>query len=289
MTGIEFRGGVADALLITVLAVLAILALMKVWDAITPFDDRVEIHEKENYAYAVQRGGVIVGQALATKAAVSTYDPTNMLAATLWLVGQFVYVGLALLVTRWVLDKVVLPKVGNTELLRQRNLGVGLMEAAFYIAVGLLLGGSLTGSATTVGLTVASSIVFFVLGLALLVGYWWAYELATPGDSIRDRLIGGSVGAGIESAGVMLAAGIVIQNGVAGDFSDWGKDLGAFAATSVIGLVLMLGAQLLLNKFGPGKSLKSARNDDSVAHHAFLASLLVGIALVTASTVFVSF
>lgn len=289
MTGAAFRGGIVDAIVIIALMGMAIFALTKVWNAITPFDDRAEIHERGNYAYALQRGGLIVGQAVAMAAAVSTYDPANMLAATLWLVGEFAYIGVALIVTRFVLDKVVLPTVDNTELLRKGNLGVAFMEAAFYIAVGLLLGGSLTGSAATVGLTVASSVVFFLLGLLALVAYWWAYELLTPGNSIRGRLIDGSTGAGIESAGVLLAAGIIIQRGVAGDFSSWGSDIGAFASVSLIGLVLMILAQLALNKFGPGVRLKDARNDDSVAHHVYLACSLVGIAFVTASTVFVSF
>ncbi len=288
MTSTVFKLGIFDALLITALAILAIVALTKLWNALTPFDDREEIQEKGNYTYAIQRGGVIVGQALAMRAAVSTYDPKHMLSAILWLVGEFVYIGLALVLTRWVLDKLVLPKVNNTELLRQGNLSVGLMEAAFYVAIGLLLGGSLTGTAATVGLTIGSSIVFFLLGTALLVIYWWAYELATPGDSIRARLIEGQHCAGVEAAGVMLAAGVIIQNGVAGDFTNWGADIAAFATTALIGLALMLAAQLLLNKFGPGSS-RAVLVGENLAHQIVLATILVGVAIIIATVVYVSF
>ncbi len=289
MTGTAFRGGILDALLITIFAIIAIVVFYKLWDKLTPFDDNDQLYAKGNTAYAIQRGGAILGQGLAMVGAVSTYDSSNMLAACAWLVAEFAYIIAALLVARWVLNMFVLPGVNNTSLVLKGDVSVGLMEAAFYVAVGLLLAGSLTGTAATVGLTVGSSVVFFILGLVLLVAYWWAYEAATPGDSIRTRLIEGKAGAGVEAAGVLIAAGIIVRNGVAGDFSNWLSDIGAFTATSGIGLVLMIAAQLVLNQFGPGKGIKSARNDDNLAHHIVLASMLVGVAVVVATTVYVSF
>lgn len=289
MTGTAFRGGVADALLITVLAIIAIVVFYKLWDKLTPFNDGEELYIKGNTAYAIQRGGVILGQAFAMVAAVSTYDSGNMLAACIWLVAEFAYIIAALLVTRVVLNKLVLPGVSNTSLVLRGEMSVGVMEAAFYVATGLLLNGSLTGTAATIGLTVGSSVVFFLLGLVLLVCYWWVYELVTPGNSIRARLIEGKTGAGVEAAGVLIAAGIIVRNGVAGDFTSWANDIGAFVATSGIGLVLMIIAQLLLNRFGPGRGMKSARNNDNLSHHIVLAMMLVGIASVVAATVYVAF
>ena len=227
-----------------------VVVLWGVFDLMTPFNDREELFRKNNLAYLLQRLGLVAGQVIAMLAVIPDFDVDHPWESAGWLLLEGLWVAIALITARWFIDWVILRKTKNQELLLKGNLGVGIAEAGAYVGIGLLLGGSLTGTAETAWLSLASTVIFYLLGLLFVAAVFWLYELATP-YHLRRNLEEGSVPAGIELAGVFVAACVAVQVGVAGDFESWGSDLVWFFVTALIALLLLgiiWGASLLLER-----------------------------------------
>jgi len=227
-----------------------VVVLWWVFDLMTPFNDREELFRKNNLAYLLQRLGLVAGQVIAMLAVIPDFDVDRPWESAGWLLLEGLWVAIALITARWFVDWVVLRKTKNQELLLKGNLGVGIAEAGAYVGIGLLLGGSLTGTAETAWLSLASTVIFYLLGLLFVAAVFWLYELVTP-YHLRRNLEEGSVPAGIELAGVFVAACVAVQVGVAGDFESWGSDLVWFFVTALIALLLLgliWGVSLLLER-----------------------------------------
>jgi uncharacterized membrane protein YjfL (UPF0719 family) len=215
-----------------------VAALWWTFDKWTKFDDREEIVGKKNVAYLLQRLGLAAAQIIAMYPVISDFDPENFLGSIGWLAAEGLWVFVALVVARWFVDWLILPKINNQELLLQRNLAVGITEFGAYIGIGFLLAGSLTGGATSNGLAFASTVVFYLLGLLFVTAVFWLYEWVTPYD-LRTLLKEGSVSAGIELAGVFVASALAVRVGVAGDFESWPSAFAWFFVTAAVAIALL--------------------------------------------------
>lgn len=245
-----FLNDVARTLPGVAVVILYVVVLWWVFDLTSPFNDREELFRKNNLAYLLQRLGLVAGQVIAMLAVIPDFDVDHPWESAGWLLLEGLWVVIALITARWFIDWVILRKTKNQELLLKGNLGVGIAEAGAYVGIGLLLGGSLTGTAETVGLTLASTVIFYLLGLLFVATVFWLYELVTP-YHLRRNLEEGSVPAGIELAGVFVAACAAVQVGVAGDFESWGSDLVWFFVTALIAVLLLgiiWGVSLLLER-----------------------------------------
>lgn len=271
------------ALRLAVVAAFVYLQWLTI-NRITPFSDTEEIFDKNNYAYLVQRLALLAAQALAMLPTLAR--PTDGVVPTLTVMcleGAYVFV--ALLAVRPVVDLVLLPRVNNVGALLERNLAVGITEAGFYLGFGAILNGSLTGGADTFGLALASTVVFALLGLALVIAVFFLHELVTPYD-LRTGIAEGRVTPALEVAGILVAVPIVVRVGVAGDFTGWGHDLGAFLATSVIAVVTLYVLRWLIDLvFLTGRTVRSIQHADQAAAAALLSGLLVLLAFPVATAV----
>ena len=277
--------GVPDALIALGIITFWIALLWKTLNLITKFDDNKELGSKNNVAYALQRIGLVSAQVLAMLAAMSDFDSSHRLASATWMMIEGAWIMAALLLSRAIVDWIVLPKINNTSLLLEGNIAIGIVEAGAYIGLGYLLAGSLTGSASSNWLSFTSSVVFYALGVALVAGVFWLHELVTP-YSLRDRLKEGSVTAGLETGGLLLATSVVTSVGVAGDFIGWWIGIRAFLATSAISIVLLYPGWIILNRFGPGQRERDTQKQEgNVAAAAVSTSFLVLAGFLVASVV----
>ena len=225
-----------------------------VQDYMTPYKIGEQLAHKDNVALAVSITGYYLGiiivflgslyQPLAGIRPVA--DSADVGAWNLgfttdyWqdVLGVFVYalVGVVVLnIARIVVDKLVLYKFSTEkEIITDQNVGTGVVEAGVYIAVGLVIAGSISGQ----GGGPETSVAFLGLGLLVLVLYTLFYEFTTSFD-LHEEIERDNTAVGVALAGNMIAVGIVALKAVFGDFVGWSEALAGFITFAVIGFVLL--------------------------------------------------
>lgn len=252
---------------------------------ITAFNDNDEIFEKKNYAYLIQRVAIVAAQIIAMLAVLPDFDVDEPLWSTFWLLVEGLWVFVAIFIARLMVDFVILRKTNNTELIRQGNLAMAVVEAGFYIGIGFMIKGSLTGGASSNWLSFASTVVFYLAGIAFVIGVFWLHELLTKYD-MRGRLREGNLTTAFEVAGIILGCSIVVSVGVAGDFVDWGYSFRAFFATALIGVVMLYVMRWVIDLvIIRGHTIRSIQESNNVAAAALLSSLMVMAAMPVATVV----
>lgn len=267
---------------------LALVAGALLWithNRLTRFDDRQVLFTDGNVAYLVQRAALVLAFGIA---ALPTITRTAEDHRWYGLVGQameLVWVFVALLLVRYLVDFVVLLRVDNTEELLKGNVALGVVEAGFYVGFGFVLNGSLTGASATVAQGLASTVVFGLLGLAVVIGTYWLHELVTPWH-LRNDIRGGKLTAAYEAAGVLTAVGIVVREGVAGDFTGWGAGLVAFSATAIVAVATLYVFRWLANRLIlRGLPIREIQDRDLAGASAFSAVIMVMVAVSVAAVV----
>jgi hypothetical protein len=96
------------------------------------------------------------------------------------LVEVLVFIGFLLLAVHPVIDQTVGRHVQRPDEARSDVLAVSLVKAAFYVAFGFVVNGSLSGSAPNWFTAVAATLVFTVLGGALLIACYVLVDVANP-------------------------------------------------------------------------------------------------------------
>lgn len=272
-------------LLIAVPIVLGYMWLLWwVIDRITRFDDHNELFEKGNGAYALQRVGLLAAQLIGMMAVLPDSDPEHPWWSAFWLLLEGGWVFVAILLTRFVVDWVLLPKIPNTDLLVQGNTAIGIVECGFYVGLGWLLNGSLTGTASSNWLAFASTVVFYMLGLALVMAVYWLYELVTPFD-MRRRLQSGDNAAAFELAGLLMGTSIVTRVGVAGDFTDWASGIKGFFIVALISIVMLLIIRWVVGRLVVRASVRSVQEGGHTVAAAIHTTLMIASAIVVAAVV----
>jgi uncharacterized membrane protein YjfL (UPF0719 family) len=259
-------------------------ALWATQNALTRFDDHRVLFEQGSVAYLVQRASLVLAFGIAALPTITRGEadhPWNTLPLQ---AAQLAWVFVALLGVRYLVDAVLL-RERNTDELLDGNVALGVLESGFYLGFGFVLNGSLTGSAPTFALSMASTVVFGLLGLAVVVGVFWLHELVTPW-SVRQLVRERSLTAGFEAGGVLAGVGIVVREGVAGDFVDWTDGLVAFAATTLFAVAMLYLFRWVTNRLVlRSATLRQIQDDQLVGASAFSAVLLVVVAISVATVV----
>ena len=152
--------------------------------------------------------------------------------------------GIAVLnVARILVDRLVLYKFSTEkEIIEDRNVGAGAVEFGVYIAVSLVIAGSISGE----GGGIETSFAFFGLGLLAIVLYTLFYELITP-FNVHEEIERDNAAVGVALAGNLIAIGIVAFKAVFGDFVGWEEALAAFFTFIVIGFALLFVVRLIVD------------------------------------------
>jgi len=263
----------------TYLAVILVLLAVGKWvyDALhRRFVLRVELLEKDNLALAVTVAGYYLGLVIVLGGVVSGPASVSLLDDV---IGLVIFGALAIVLlnlSAWVNDRLVFSRFDNErEIVEDGNVGVGILEGANYVAVGLITAGALSGEGG-----MASALVFWVTGLAALVVAGVLYDRITSYD-LHDRIEGGNVAVAVAFAGVLVGFGNVIRLAGEGDFVSWHESLTEFGYYLVVGLILLPLVRLFADKvLLPGASL----TDELVQERPNLgAGVIEGVTYVAAS------
>ena len=91
-----------------------------------------------------------------------------------------------------------------------------------------------------------SSLVFFVLGLIVLVLFALFYEITTSFD-IHDEIEKDNTAVGVAFGGNLIAIGLVMLKALSGDFVSWTQSITEFVIFAVIGFVLLYVLRLVVD------------------------------------------
>lgn len=267
---------------------LALIAGGLLWlthNKLTRFDDRQVLFADGNVAYLVQRAALVMGFGIATLPTITRTAEDHRWYGLVGQAMELVWVFVALLLVRYLVDVVVLLRVDNTDALLKGNTALGVVEAGFYIGFGFILNGSLTGASATLAQGIASTVVFGLLGLAVVIGVFWLHELVTPWH-IRNDIRDGKLTAAYEAAGALVAVGIVVREGVAGDFTGWAGDLIAFFSTAIFSVATFYLFRWLANRLIlRGLPIRIIQENDLAGASALSAVIMVVVAISVAAVV----
>jgi uncharacterized membrane protein YjfL (UPF0719 family) len=261
-----------------VLCFVLLLVAKMVKDLLTPYRVDEELTKKRNVSAAASMAGYLLGTAAVLIGAAS--GPTHGMGADLLSVGGYGLLGIALLnVSRYINDFALLPTFENTrEIVEDQNLGTGAVEFGSYLASGLVIAGSIQGE----GGGILTALAFFALGQLALILFAKVYDRMTPYD-IHEHIEQDNVAVGLAFGGTLVALGVILMNGVAGDFVSWSYNLAVFGVYSAVGIVVLPLVRIAFDKC----VLPSVSIDDELSTHSNAAvGLLEMVVVVTFAVLF---
>lgn len=225
--------------------------------------------EDDNKALAVSLAGYLLGAGLYTW---SSFNGLRLLDgwANVYIVIIWQIVGAVQLeIARLLNDKVAFGSVNNArEIVRRRNLAVGLCEGGSYVAAGQVVMAATTGESHSWSVDIASSFMWFFIGqiIFLIVDK----ILARVDDlDIQDEVKKGNVAMGLYFAMSHINIGLIISNVVFKSDS-----ILAFFVWVIVGTVGMLLLRVFIYHFVlPGSSL----HKEIVEDHNWGTALVYGI------------
>jgi len=223
-----------------------------VYDLTTPsYKMKEELVEKDNTALAVAVVGYYFGLVLAIGGVI--VGPSQGLEADL--IDVLIYGPRAIVLmnlSRIINDKLILHGfLIRDEIIRDQNVGTGVVVCASYIATGLIIFGAVSG---VLG-GVVTSIVFWILGQLALVLAGLVYNWITPYD-IHGQIEKDNVAAGVAFAGALVGIGNIVRHAVEGDFISWAMELQTFGLYILVGLIILPIVRVATDKILlPGKRL----------------------------------
>ena len=270
------------------MAILLLAFARLVQDVVTPYKIQEQLRTHDNVALALSIAGYYLGIVIVFLGAV--YQPFHLiLDSGLGFTSEYWQEVLTVLVTtvigivilniaRIIVDKLVLYKFSTEkQIIEERNVGTGAVEAAVYVAVALVIAGSVAGE----GGGPETSFAFLGLGLLTLILYTLFYELTTAFD-VHDQIERGNVAIGVALGGNLVAIGIVVFKAVFGDFTTWTEGLAGFLIFAVSGFVLLYVVRMAIDLIlFPKASVPRELAEDRNLGVAFIQSaVLISVSLI---------
>ena len=141
-------------------------------------------------------------------------------------------------------DKLILHNFKNIkELVDDKNVGTGAVQAGSYIASGLIIAGSIHGE----GGGLITAVAFFALGQIALIIFSKIYDLITSYD-VLDEIEKDNYSAGVAFSGTLIALGIILAKAASGDFVSWEYNLTSFAIYALIAFILLPVFRVIIDK-----------------------------------------
>ncbi|MFC2109543.1 DUF350 domain-containing protein [Bacteroidota bacterium] len=214
-----------------------------------------ELVEKDNFAFILSYVGYFSALIIAIGGAIvgESYDFVTDIQHI------FIYGVIAiilLLIAAWISNKVILNKFDlKKEIITDKNEGSGVIEAAIYIANGLILYGALIGESETLSEGISTFLIYWLIGNIVLILAskifigWMSY-------SIHDEVEKDNVAAGISFSGAILAIGIITMNAILDPFLDWTTTIIDISLQTVLGCLLLPIMRVFADKILlPGRKL----------------------------------
>lgn len=141
---------------------------------------------------------------------------------------------------RYIGDVVMMGHINNDEHCKNGNTAVGIVEAANYVATGLILWGVFAGEGIDLVRGALGALVWFMIGQATLLVIGWIIETYFTRFNIRNEIENGNIAAGVFLAGVLIPLGIIIRANILGPSIGLVYDVILFLAYMLFSLVLLV-------------------------------------------------
>ena len=207
-----------------------------------------ELFSQDNQALAISTVGFYFGILIAFGGAIS--GESQGLRTDAVMIGVYGLSAIVLMLLASVMcEKILLPTFNNTkEVVQDRNLGVGFVEAGVYIANGLIILGVSEGDVagtspveSTFGALGSGMLVllaFWLLAQVVLVIAGGLYEFVTP-YRFLEELERDNAAVGLAFGGALIGIGNIIGLAVGGDFTGWTDSLMRFAVDVTFGFIML--------------------------------------------------
>jgi uncharacterized membrane protein YjfL (UPF0719 family) len=282
------------------LGIVVLLIAKLVQDFLTPYRIDDQLSSKNNVALGLSITGYYLGVIIVFLGAV--YQPLAVVRDDEWgytgdfgmdVLEVFLYSlgGIVVLnLMRLLVDRLVLYKFETEkEIIEERNAGAGAVEFGVYVAVGLVIaasiGGTGSGGEVTIADSVVRSLVFLVLGMAVLVLFTLFYELTTS-FSFHEEIEKKNVAVGVALAGNLIAIGVVTFKAVFGEFVSWTESIVGFVVFAVgVALALLYVVRRLVDLI----LLPSTKVSDELAVDRNLGVAFIQVAVVISAALILNF
>jgi len=265
--------------------ILALIALA--WTVMnlltTDFKDHQEIVENRNVPFTLIRVAMLVGQVIATVPLVSVKSDDTALDLK-WLVFGGLGVIVVFNLLRPVLDLLLEGELHSANFLRHVDMATAIVQAAFYLAIGLIVRGAFTGTAPSTSVAIQATLAFTFLGLvALVIAYLLAGKLYGMRHAVKHD---GNKAAALVLGSIVFGLGFMLQTAIAGKFEGWTNGLVGFGIYAVVGIVVLVGLVPLLGRLALRKEGISRLIKDRAWLPAIVTSaVIVLVAMVLSSIV----
>ena len=207
------------------------------------YDVKHEVIEKDNLAVSISLAGYLFAISIIFIGCV--LGPSKSLIQDLIVVVKYCSLGIVLLyVAHLVNDKIILHNFKNVkELVDDKNVGAGAVQAGSYIASGLIIAGSIHGE----GGGLITAVAFFVLGQLALVVFSKIYDVITSYD-VLEEIEKDNYSAGIAFSGTLIALGIILAKSASGNFVSWEYNLSTFVVYALVAFILLPIFRVIIDK-----------------------------------------
>ena len=247
-----------------------------------------QLVEEDNFAFAISYVGYYIGLLLTIGAAVigdSESDGTSSIDLIDHLINIGIYglLGILLLNLAVIInDKVIFSKFKvKHELIVDKNVGTGIIEAGNSIATGLIILGAIHGEGYGEGGPIVTAILYWLLGQIIMFVVSKVYNAITPYD-IHDHIEKKNAAVAIGYAGALIAVANLIRFSLMHDFDSWVVTLEDVGIDTAIGLLLLPIVRFLADKILlPGQNLTDEIVNQEHPNHG--AALIEAIAYIGGS------
>lgn len=263
-----------------------------VHDFCTPYKLNAQMTEHDNKAVALSFGAYLFGLFIIFSGVISSpssekvLDTEEYIKALLLDVGNVALwsmIGIVILqVSRIVNDKILLRKFCNTkELVDDRNIGAGAVEAGTFIGTALIVKATVSGESSETFLqSLVATLIYFVVAQALFIVFGFIYNAITK-YCIHDEIEKDNVAAGVSLGMSLIAIAILISGYIVRFDSLVGLIVWFFIATA-----LLLFSRVIVDRFLlPGSPLDEEVERDQNWGASFVEGLVaIGIAFLCISS-----
>jgi uncharacterized membrane protein YjfL (UPF0719 family) len=216
-----------------VFVVLVVIArfILNHWASIDSDNDSTVLEGEGNMAVAIRHGAFYIAFGIALFATMDLSGGASsfggiLLESLAWGAGILV----ALLLSLFINDKLVLPYVDNSRAIGQNYVSVAMVEMGTLLGSAFIMSGTMHGTGS-----ILSTIVFFLIGQVAMVAVMRLYDKISPIDYQNEIGLGNNVAAGLHIAGKVIAIALIIRNAVSGDSQGWTTDLLSAGLSFVVG------------------------------------------------------
>ena len=198
------------------------------------FDIHTELLKNDNFALAFAVAGYYLGLVFAIGGVLegpSVYWIDDIFDMLFYGTVAIILLNVSIVIN----DRIILYKFDNEkEIIKDRNIGTGVIEAANHIATGLIIAGAISGQ----GGDLFTTVTFWLLGQATMIAASLLYNWMTP-FNVHDEIEKDNVAVGVAFAGMLIAIGNIIGTGASGDFISWNVNLTNYSGFIVFGLLML--------------------------------------------------